>query len=71
MKKDKVRISLDLLPEAKAQLEEVQVKSRATTILEVFRRALALYEMILDHQSSKGKVILENADGTREVLRLL
>ncbi|WP_345735099.1 hypothetical protein [Prosthecobacter algae] len=71
MKKDKIRLSLDLLPEAKAHLELVQTKSRATTILEVFRRALALYELILDQQAAKGKVILENADGSREVLRIL
>jgi hypothetical protein len=58
-------------PEAKEQIDEVQRKSRASTVIEVFRKALALYDLILDQQAAKGKVVLENADGTREVLRLL
>lgn len=60
-----------MTPEAKEQIEEVQRKSRASTTIEVFRKALALFDLVLDHQASKGKVILENADGSREVLRLL
>jgi len=71
LKKEKVRLSLDLMPEAKAHLDEVQRKSRASTIIEVFKKALALYELVLDQQASNGKIVLENADGSREVLRLL
>lgn len=70
-KKDRIRLSLDLLPEAKDHLDVVQRKSQAATFVEVFRKALALYELVLDHQASKGKVVLENADGSREVLRVL
>ena len=60
-----------MTPEAKEQIDEVQRKSRASTVIEVFRKALALYDLILDQQAAKGNVVLENADGTREVLRLL
>ena len=60
-----------MTPEAKEQIEQVQRKSRASTTIEVFRKALALYELILDQQADNGKVVLENADGSREVLRLL
>jgi hypothetical protein len=71
LKKEKVRLSLDVTPEAKEQIEQVQRKSRASTTIEVFRKALALYELILDQQADNGKVVLENADGSREVLRIL
>ena len=60
-----------MTPEAKEQIEQVQRKSRASTTIEVFRKALAVYELILDQQADNGKIVLENADGSREVLRLL
>lgn len=68
---DKVRLSLDLTPEAKDNLEKVRIKSRVATVVEVFRKALALLELVLDHQAKGGKVILENANGTKERLSLL
>jgi hypothetical protein len=71
LKKEKIRLSIDLNPEAKALLDEVQRKSQSNTLVEVFRKAIALYELVLDQQASKGKVVLENSDGTREVLRVL
>lgn len=71
MKKDKIRLSLDVHPDVKDRLELVQRKSNASTLIEVFRKAMALYELVLDQQAAKGKVVLENADGSREVLRLL
>ena len=71
LKKDKIRLSLDVNPEVKDRLEEVQRKSHASTLIEVFKKSMALYELVLDQQAAKGKVILENADGSREVLRLL
>ena len=71
MKSNKLRLSFDITPNVKAHLELVQSKSNATTLTEVFRKSLALYELVLDQQAAKGKVILENHDGSREVLRLL
>lgn len=64
-------MSMDVTPEAKDRLESVQRKSGAGTLIEVFKKAMALYELVLDQQASKGKVILENSDGSREVLRIL
>lgn len=58
-------------PEVKEIVKQIQQRTGASTIVEVFRRALALYLMVLDQQAAKGKVVLEDADGTREAIRLL
>lgn len=62
---------MDVTPEARDKLESVQRKSGASTLIEVFKKAMALYELVLDQQATNGKVILENPDGSREVLRIL
>ena len=67
----KTRLSLDVNPDLKRRIELVQRKSNASTLIEVFRKAMALYELVLDQQAAKGKVVLENADGSHETLRLI
>jgi hypothetical protein len=47
------------------------VKSEATSLAEVFRRALAIYELVIDFQKQGGKIVLESRDGERETLRIL
>jgi len=71
LKREKIRVTFDLSADAKTQLEEVQTKSRSNTLTEVFRRAVALYELVLDAQADKRKILIENPDGSREVLRVL
>lgn len=71
MTQNTVRLSLDITPEGKQNLQRVQAKGKHPTIVDVFRKSLAVYELILDHQTGGGKLILEGPDGTREVLRLL
>jgi hypothetical protein len=58
-------------PEVKKQLEDLQEKSQATSMLEVVRRALSLYEMVLDVQTAKGQVQLVDASGERTKVHLL
>jgi len=68
---EKVRLSLDVTPEIRDQLESLKARSSATNLTEVFRRSLALFDLVTDLIANKGKVILENPDGTRENLRIL
>jgi hypothetical protein len=70
MKPKKTRLSLDLAAGAAKQLRAVQRKSQSNTFVEAFRKAISYYEMLLDHQASGGKVILENPDGTKERVRV-
>lgn len=65
------RLSIDIIPEAKEEIDRLRVKSRANTLSELFRRAMALYELVIDHQAAKGKIIFESADGKQETLRVL
>jgi hypothetical protein len=71
LQKSKVRLNLDLSPKVKDQLSELQTRTDAASLVEVIRRALAVYDMLLDHEATNGKIILENADGTRERVRLI
>lgn len=68
---EKQRISLDVSPKAKQEFVKLQKKTGSHTLVELFRKALAVLEMIVDHQKAGGKVVLENKDGTREALRLI
>ena len=52
-------------------IKDLQKRSDATSLAEVFRKALAIYDLVLDHTQDGGKVVLESADGGREVLRLI
>jgi hypothetical protein len=68
--KPKFRLNLDLSPRVKEQLHDLQQRSDASSLVEVIRRALAVYDLVLDHEGARGKLILEYADGTRERLVL-
>lgn len=67
----KSRLNIELTQEAVSQLQRVQENSGSTTLTEAIRRALALYDLVLEQQKIGGKIIFEHADGSREVLRLL
>lgn len=67
----KIRLNLDLTPRAKELLEDLQARTEAASLVEVVRRAIALYDVAVEHAQNKGSFILESADGTREKLRIL
>lgn len=71
-KKDKVStISLDVTQGALEQFKNLQEKSHSESTLDVIRRALAFYDMCVDHQIAGGQVVLVNADESKEVARSL
>jgi len=67
----KYRVSIDLEDKARAELPKLQKKVGALNLIDLFRKALAMLEMIVDHQKAGGKVVLQSKDGTQEVLRLI
>lgn len=69
--RDTVRINLEVSPQVREQIKHLREQSSATTLAEVFRKSLALYEMVLDHTQDGGKLVLENENGDREVIRIL
>jgi len=38
---------------------------------EVIRRALAVYDLVVEQQAEGGSIIFKHADGTQETLRIL
>jgi hypothetical protein len=67
----KYRLSIDLQPEARKELPKLQKKVGALNLIDLFRKALAVLELIVDHQKAGGKVVLEHKDGTNEVIKLV
>jgi hypothetical protein len=62
---------LDVAPTVRQQLEELEIRTEAGSLTEVVRRALALYDLVVEHQEGAGKLIFRHADGSEETLRVL
>lgn len=69
--KEKARISLEVNPTVKELLEDLEQRSNATSLTEVIRRSLALFDLVLEHQDAGGALVLRHGDGTEEKLRVL
>lgn len=68
---DTVRLNLEVSPEIKAKLEELRDRSGATTNVETFRKALSLFDQVVDHVQAGGRLVLVDKDGKEERIRLL
>ena len=66
-----VRINLEVSPQVRDLIKNLRDKSDATSLAEVFRKSLAIYDLILDHNAAGGKVVLESSKGEREVLKII
>ena len=68
---DKVRLNFEVSPELKDSLVDLQDRAKCTTITEVFRKALALLDMVTAHNEGGGSLILRHKDGQEETVRIL
>ena len=68
---EKVRLNLELSRQVHDQMQTLQKRSDATSLTEVIRRALALYDVITEHLSSGGRIILRHKNGDEENVRLV
>ncbi len=50
----RTRLSLDLDPTAKAQLEQVQRRTRSGSMTDVIRRAVTLFDLVTEHSDQGG-----------------
>lgn len=67
----KVRLNLEVPETMRGNLEDLQKRSGSTSLTEVIRRSVALFDLITDHTSKGGELILKNPDGSEEKLRIL
>lgn len=69
--KPTTRINLEVSHELKQTLTEVKTKTGATTLVEVFKRAIALYSLIHQEYQEGSKLIIHKKDGTTETIIIL
>ena len=68
---DRTRLSLDVSPKVREQLDLLETRTEAGSITEVIRRALALYDLVTEHQSEGGKLVFRFPDAEDEILKVL
>lgn len=71
IEKNKVRLNLEFTPSVKDTLVQIQERTESSSFTEVFRRALALFDMVSTHLQSGGSLVLRHKDGREEVLKFL
>ena len=64
-------MSLAVTKTMKGKLDRLQDAIDAETLTETLRRAVAVYEELIEFKNEGGRVILEDCDGNQEVLRLV
>lgn len=69
--RETVRINLEVSPRVRDHIKELRKRSDAASLAEVFKKSLALYDLVLTSSAAGGKVVLESPSGEREVIRLL
>jgi hypothetical protein len=67
----KARLTLEVPAKTRDQLTDIVERSGASSLTEVIRRALALYDLILEHNADDGKLVLRHKNGREEVVRII
>jgi len=69
-KTKKSRLNLSLAPKVRDRMELLQDETGAQTITEVVSRALAVYDFLVTQRKSGAKIMIQDDEGTREVVIL-
>lgn len=67
---ERIRLNLVVNRQVKDRIDHLQELSDATSITEVVRRALAVYEELLTIREEGGQLVIEGR-GERELLRII
>jgi hypothetical protein len=68
---EKVRLNFEVTPDLKKDLKDLQERTKCVSVAEVFRKALALLDMVTSHVQSGGTISLKHKDGREEAVRFL
>lgn len=68
---EKTRLNLELTNQARDQIQRLRARTNSSSVTEVIRRSLALYDLFTEHSQEGGEVIFQHPDGTKERLRIL
>ena len=67
----KIRMSLELSSDTDALLKRLLQRSDAETRTEVIRRALRVYDTLLEVEEQGGQILIRNTDGERMLLKVV
>ena len=70
-KHPKIRLNLDMPAEIKSQLEDLRDLTHADSMSEVIRRAIAVYDFLLNEKANGGVTIVRLKDGSERQLELM
>jgi len=63
---NRVRLNLELPVRVRDQLERLKELSEADSLTEVIRRALRIFELLLEMRASKASIIIRAKDGSEK-----
>jgi hypothetical protein len=66
----KSRLNLEMPEAVREQLEQLRVRTHSDSLAEVFRRSLALYDLLWSAKERGASILIKDGDGTKEVLIL-
>lgn len=64
----RARLSLDIDQSVRDKLDSLRKKTGAGSITEVIRRAVSVYEGVMDYHAIGGKIILRAPNGVESTL---
>lgn len=64
----RARLSLDISQQFRDKLEKLQANTDCASITEVIRRAVAVYEGVMEYHAIGGKIILRAPNGVESAL---
>jgi hypothetical protein len=67
----KTRLNLEMTPAVRARLEDLRGRTQADSLAEVVRRALAVYDLVLETRASGGDLIIRSGDGREQSVVIL
>lgn len=70
-KDEPARLNLKMSQATRQQLEHLQVRTGADTLTEVIRRALAVYDLLIEEKDKGATPVLRSEDGKERELVLL
>ncbi len=70
-KSEKVRLNLEISSKVRNKLDDLVERSESTSVTEVIRKALAAYDLFLEHTREGGDIVLRHSDGDEETLKIL
>lgn len=67
----KTRLNLDITPKAKEALQDLQERTEAASLIEVIRRAVALYDLVVSQTEKGNAFFVRREDGTEMQIIIL